>query len=87
MDKQQTATLKIIDIGDDKAIPDADFCRQFLNDATRRTAGRYDKLGLPYLMVNGEKWRPINAGKGWLASRIQQRNQKPERRHRPRAVR
>jgi hypothetical protein len=51
-------------------IPDADFCRDYLNGATRRTGSRYDGLGLPFVMVNRRKMRPLNRGKAWIASRI-----------------
>ena len=73
-----------IELDGDVAIPDEDFRRQYLNGATFRTAQKYDKQGLPYLIVNGFKMRPVNAGKAWLTKRIQRDNQ--PRPGRPRSI-
>jgi hypothetical protein len=54
-----------------------------MGGATRRTGRRLEAEGLPYAMVAGRKYRPLNEGRAWLAARIQRRNQ-PQR-HRRRA--
>jgi hypothetical protein len=51
-------------------ILDADFREQVLGGVTRRTGQNLDKKGLPYAMVAGRKWRPLKAGREWLAARI-----------------
>jgi hypothetical protein len=72
-----------IEIPGDVLIPDADFCRDVLNDCARRTAKRYEAEGLPFVMVAGKKFRPLNAGREWLAARIQaQVAYRPQRRRR-----
>jgi hypothetical protein len=65
-----------IEIPGDVLIPDEDFCAEVLDGATRRTAKRLENLGLPYVTVRGRKFRPLNAGRTWLAGRIQSRNQR-----------
>jgi hypothetical protein len=65
---------------DDVAVLDEEFCKHILNNATRRTASRYETEGLPTLMLGGRKFRPLNAGRAWLASRI--KSQTPQRRRR-----
>jgi hypothetical protein len=65
-----TATTTHIDIPGDVLITDAEFCREVLDDATRRTSRRYDREGLPYVMIRGRKFRPLNAGRAWIAGRI-----------------
>jgi hypothetical protein len=60
----------IIPLPDDVAVLDEEFCEHVLNGATRRTASRYEGEGLPVLMVRGRKFRPLNAGREWLATRI-----------------
>ena len=52
-------------------MPDAEFCAEVLDGATRRTARRLEAEGLPYAMVRGRKYRPLNEGGAWLAGRIQ----------------
>jgi hypothetical protein len=59
-----------IPLPDDVAVTDEEFCTHVLNGATRRTASRYEREGLPVLMLRGRKFRPLNAGRAWLASRI-----------------
>jgi hypothetical protein len=68
-----------IEIPGDVLIPDADFCRDVLNDCARRTAKRYEAEGLPFVMVAGKKFRPLNAGREWLAARIQAVAYRPRR--------
>jgi hypothetical protein len=65
-----------IDIPGDVLVPDAEFCALVLGGATRRTASRLEAEGLPYVMVRGRKYRPLNEGRAWLAARIQRRNQR-----------
>jgi hypothetical protein len=69
-----------IEIPGNTLVPDAEFCRVALNNATRRTAARYEAYGLPFVMVAGRKYRPLNEGRAWLAARIERRN--PHRRRR-----
>lgn len=59
-----------IEIPGDTLIPDDVFCRDVLGGSHRRTAKRYEQEGLPYLMIRGRKYRPLNAGRAWLAARI-----------------
>jgi hypothetical protein len=68
-----------IEIPGDVLIPDAEFCRVVLAGATRRTASRLEAEGLPFAMVAGRKYRPLNEGRRWLANRIQRRGQQPRR--------
>jgi hypothetical protein len=69
-----------IPLPDDVAVLDEEFCTHVLNGATRRTAARYEGDGLPYLMIRGRKFRPLNAGRAWLATRI--KAVQPQRRRR-----
>ena len=66
-----------IEIPDDMLISDKEFCATVLGGVNRRTAKRYELEGLPHVMVGGRKFRPLNAGRAWLASRITAR--KPRR--------
>ena len=59
-----------VEIPNDTLIPDEDFCREVLGGCARRTAKRYEREGLPYILIRGRKFRPLNAGRAWLASRI-----------------
>jgi len=59
-----------IEIPGDILIPDEDFCAQVLAGASKRTSRRMEALGLPYVMIAGCKYRPLNAGRAWLAKRI-----------------
>ena len=68
-----------IEIPDDTLIPDGDFCREVLGGVTRRTAFRFEREGLPFVMVGGRKYRPLNEGHAWLATRIQRRQQQKRR--------
>jgi hypothetical protein len=65
-----------IDIGTDILVIDEDFCSELLAGATRRTAKRLEREGLPYVMIAGRTYRPLNEGRAFLAARIQRRNQK-----------
>jgi len=71
-----------IEIPGDTLVPDQEFCDVVLGGASRRTATRYEAEGLPFVMVAGRKYRPLNQGRGWLASRITARKpQRTRRRH------
>ena len=65
-----TTTTAHITIPGDLLIPDDEFCREVLDGATRRTARRYEHDGLPFVMIRGRKFRPLNAGREWLAERM-----------------
>jgi hypothetical protein len=67
----------------DKLVLDADF-RKRAGDVTERTGRNWDQLGCPFIFIGGRKYRPLNAGLNWLASRIQTRN--PPRRGEKRAA-
>ena len=56
----------------DVAIPNTEFAKKL--GVVVRTLNNYDRQGLPFLMIGGRKYRPLNAGLSWLASRIQRRN-------------
>ena len=68
--EDQSPTLDRIEISGDVLVTDQEFCEVVLNGATRRTARRYELQGLPTVMVRGRKFRPLNQGREWLASRI-----------------
>jgi hypothetical protein len=80
--EDQKAAAGHITIPGDVLVPDAEFCAEVLNGATRRTARRLERKGLPYVMVRGEKFRPLNEGRSWLAAQIERegRPQQPRRR-------
>ena len=59
-----------IEIPGDTLVLDKEFCREVLDDCHVRTARRYEREGLPFVLVNGRKFRPLNAGREWLKSRI-----------------
>jgi hypothetical protein len=69
----------IIEIPGDVLILDADFCREVLGGVTRRTAFRHERHGLPFVMIGGRKYRPLNEGRAWLAARIQRKGQRQQR--------
>jgi hypothetical protein len=77
--ENQKSPPRRIDIGTDVLALDEDFCAEVLAGATRRTAKRYEREGLPFVMVAGYTYRPLNEGRAWLAARIQRRNQKKRR--------
>jgi predicted site-specific integrase-resolvase len=56
----------------DKAIPNAEFADKL--GVVVRTLNNYDREGLPYLMIGGKKYRPLNEGLAWIAQRIRRRN-------------
>jgi hypothetical protein len=66
----------------DYLVPDEDFCREVLGGTTTRTAQRFDHEGLPFVLIKGAKWRPVNEGRRWLAARIVRRGQEPQRHRR-----
>jgi hypothetical protein len=71
-----TDTQRRIELPDgDYAIPDEDYCAQELDGCTTRTAQTYDRLGLPYIKLRGEKWRPVLAGRQWKKQQIVPRKQ------------
>jgi len=65
-----------IEIPGDTLVTDAEFCELVLGGAHRRTALRYELEGLPVVHVAGRKFRPLMAGRAWLASRIKARGRK-----------
>jgi hypothetical protein len=69
-----------IEIPGDVLVPDAEFCNLVLGGATRRTATRLEAQGLPFAIVAGRKYRPLNEGRTWLAARIERRGQLPTKR-------
>jgi hypothetical protein len=69
-----------IELGDDVLVIDADFHQEVLAGASRRTGKRLESDGLPFVMVAGCKYRPLNAGRAWLAERIMQKNKTQKRR-------
>jgi hypothetical protein len=82
-----TTTTARITIPGDTLIPDDEFCREVLDGATRRTARRYERDGLPFVYIRGRKFRPLNAGREWLAARIKaQVVYKPQRRRASKTV-
>jgi len=64
------AAAEHIPIIGDVLIPDKEFRDQVLGGAVQRTSRRLDDQGLPYVMVAGRKYRPLNEGRAWLAQRI-----------------
>ncbi len=64
-----------IEIDGDVLLKDELWCQEVLAGATTRTARRQEAEGCPFTFIRGYKYRPLNAGRSWLASRIQRRNQ------------
>jgi hypothetical protein len=85
LEDQHSSPVRI-EIPGDILISDDDFCREVLNGATRRTARRYEREGLPFVMVAGKKFRPLSQGRAWLASRIQAHKASPPRRRHTRVA-
>jgi hypothetical protein len=56
----------------DTLIPDGEFATKI--GATRRTLSNYDAEGCPHTIIAGVKYRPLNEGLSWFASRIKRRN-------------
>jgi len=71
-----------IELPDDVLVIDEDFHTEVLAGASRRTGKRLDAEGLPFLMVTGVKYRPLKAGRAWLADRIKRKNKTPQQRRR-----
>ncbi len=69
-----------IQIAGDELVLDEQLAAEW--NTTRRTLGRYDRLpdGLPFVMVGGRKYRPLNASRNWLAHRIRCPNPRRDRR-------
>jgi len=70
-----------IEIDGDVLVSDEEFCALVLAGIHRRTARRYEREGLPFVMVGGKKFRPLGQGRAWLAGRIQSRKVPQRRRH------
>ena len=68
-----------IELPDDTLVLDRDFCREVLGGVTRRTAFRFETDGLPFVMIGGRKYRPLNEGRAWLAKRIVRKQQRRAR--------
>lgn len=68
-----------IDLGDEMLVIDEDFCSEVLAGAARRTAKRLEFEGLPFAMVAGRTYRPLNEGRAWLAARIQRHKSKSKK--------
>jgi len=66
-----------IELTDDVLISDKEFCATVLGGVNRRTAKRYELEGLPHVIIGGRKYRPLHAGREWLASRIKARRRRP----------
>jgi hypothetical protein len=71
-----------IEIDGDVLITDEEFCDVVLAGSTRRTSQRYDRLGLPFIYISGTKFRPLNAGRAWLADRIIRKTHQDQKRRR-----
>jgi hypothetical protein len=56
----------------DTLILDAEFAEKI--GATRRTLANYDREGCPFTIIAGVKYRPLEEGLNWFASRIKRRN-------------
>ena len=54
-----------IEIDGDSLVTDAEFCATVLAGVNRRTAKRYEREGLPFVMVGGKKYRPLARGCAW----------------------
>ena len=74
-EEQPADTSHHIEIPNDTLIPDEEFCDEVLAGATRRTGGRLDAEGLPYVIIAGRKYRPLKEGREWLANRIVRKRQ------------
>jgi hypothetical protein len=70
-----------IDLADgDHLISDQAFLAQYVARASYRTGKRLDHEGLPYVYINGLKYRPVRRGQEWLASRIKVLGPQPKSR-------
>jgi hypothetical protein len=57
----------------DKLVPDAEFLK-IAGDVTARTGNDWDRLGCPFIIIGGRKYRPLNEALGWLTTRIERKN-------------
>jgi hypothetical protein len=57
----------------DTLVPDPEFLAQ-AGGVTYRTGLNWDKEGCPYTIIGGIKYRPLQEGLSWIASRIKRRN-------------
>jgi hypothetical protein len=57
----------------DVLVLDAEF-RKKAGGVTARTGNNWDKEGCPHTYVGRFKYRPLNEGLNWIASRIRRRN-------------
>jgi hypothetical protein len=73
-----TAPPRIV-LNGDELIRDDIFHIEVLAGANRRTGKRYERDGLPGVLIRGMKYRPLREGREWLANRIQRPNQKRAR--------
>jgi hypothetical protein len=71
-----------IEIPGDVLVPDEVFCDEALGGLTPRSARKLDPHGLPFVMIKNRKYRPLNEGRAWLATRIQRKGTPPTRRRR-----
>jgi hypothetical protein len=70
---RRTAKMRIPLPNGDELVPDAEFLER-AGDVTPRTGSNWDKEGCPHTYIGGKKYRPLNEGLNWLASRIKRRN-------------
>jgi hypothetical protein len=77
---QTPAVAPRIQIDGDVLLTDEDFCNEVLAGASRRHAAHLDSKGLPFVILRGRKWRPLNAGRTWLAKQIRYKGDQPKRR-------
>jgi hypothetical protein len=77
-----TNAARRIEIPGDILIPDPDFCIEVLGGVTPRTARRLEAEGLPFVLIGGRKYRPVNEGRLWLATRIKRKQPRQQRRGR-----
>ena len=65
-----------IKLPNDELIPDEEHAKGW--KCTARTLRRYEHEpdGLPYVIVGGRKYRPVNACAEWLARRMRRPNPK-----------
>jgi hypothetical protein len=73
MSLQDEVATGHIAIPGDVLIPDKEFRETVLRGACPRTARRLDDDGLPFIMIAGRKFRPLNEGRAWLAQQIVRR--------------
>jgi hypothetical protein len=69
-----------IEIPGDVLVSDEEFCIEVLAGATRRSAQKLDAEGCPFVIVNNQKYRPLEEGRRWLAARIKRKGRPPTRR-------